>query len=256
MLRLSIFLCLLYLPFNCMAEETLSVTYGADYKPFAWGDNTVAFGIQKQFVEEVLVKRLGINVIHEACPWARCQALVKAGQKDAFFTVPTIERADYTEKTTLPFYSTRFVMHTSKHNPHIDRLNQIKRLEDLEAMPEIRHIYMLGSGWHDQALKNMQDISRIRDATKIPLLLTLNRADLYIEQAEMFRYQTKELGLQDKLLTFESPVIETLNWHLFIGKKSSKLSLLSNINQALTEMEESGELETIKQSLFKQFGVL
>lgn len=69
--------------------ESLTIAYGSDYKPFAWGENGKPFGVQKDFVEEILVKRMGIKVIHQAFPWKRCQEYVRLGMKDGFFTVPT-----------------------------------------------------------------------------------------------------------------------------------------------------------------------
>lgn len=237
------------------AEEFMTVVYGSDYKPFAWGEEEQAFGIQRDFVEAVLVKEMGLSIKHEALPWARCQILVKQGLKDAFFTVPTEERAEYTITTVYPFYKTRFLMHTRKGNPAISQLAQVRGLKDLEAIPSIRHIYMLGSGWHEYHLKHMKHINRLKDSTKIPLMLELGRADLYIEQEEMFRYQANELGVTKNMLTFETPVIQEMNWHLFIGKKSPHQSLMTNINQTLQRLTESGELEKIKRRIFKQYGI-
>jgi polar amino acid transport system substrate-binding protein len=85
--RIIVFLhVLLYIViFNsyCIAEDTIMIVYGSQYKPFAWGgDDLVAYGIQRDFVEEILGKRMGLKVKHEAYPWQRCQVLVKDGQKD------------------------------------------------------------------------------------------------------------------------------------------------------------------------------
>lgn len=253
--KIVILLSLLTLSPLLTANGAMTVVYGADYKPFAWGDEQQAFGIQKDFIEAVLEKEMGLAVKHEACPWARCQILVKQGLKDAFFTVSTLERSEYTKSSTLPFYQTHFLMHTREGNPNIPKLEQVSSLEDLESLSSIRHIYMLGSGWHDNKLKNMQLINRLKDATKIPLMLELGRADLYIEQEEMFRYQAKELGVSRSMRTLTFPVMQVMNWHLFIGKKSPYLSLLPEINQTLKRLHESGELENIKRRIFKQYEI-
>lgn len=112
--RLILFVFCISVSSTCIAQKTITIIYGSDYKPFAWGEEGVPLGVQRDFVEEILAVRLGINVIHETCPWARCQVLVEQGVKDGFFTVPTAQRATYTITSKLPFYETHFVMHSSK----------------------------------------------------------------------------------------------------------------------------------------------
>ncbi len=235
--------------------EQLTVVYGADYKPFAWGDAQQVQGIQKDMVEAVLSKKLGLTVVHEACPWARCQLLVKQGLKDAFFTVPTPERATYTRASARPFYQTQFLMHTRRDNPNIPLLKNVTDLQSLAAYPSIRHVFMLGSGWHESNLSHMIRIERIKDSSKIPLMLDLGRADLYIEQEELFRYQAQELGLDANMLTLKSPVMQEVGWHLFISNQSSKQHLLAQINTLLDALHHSGELKQIRNQVFKKYGI-
>ncbi len=241
---------------SVQAEETIIITYGSTYKPFSWlGDDGVAYGVQKDFVEEILGKRMGLKVIHKAYPWARCQEMVKSGEVDGFFTVPTPERAEYTITSSIPFYETHFVMHTGKTNPKIEKLKKVKSISDLEKMADVKHIFMLGSGWHKDSLKNMKNIHEIPDATKIPLMLKSLRADVYIEQSEMFKYQAKEAGIADDILTFKEPSIRKMGWHIFIGKKSKYQSLMPKINDTLEQLQATGELEKIKLEIFKKNGI-
>lgn len=239
------------------ADETrqISLTYGADYKPFAWEEMGLAVGVQKDFVEAILVNELGIRVDQVACPWARCQIRVKEGEEDAFFTVPKAERAEYTIATDIPFYETRFLMHTSRLNKQLKPLSAVKSLKDLEAIPNIRHVHMLGSGWHKNALKDMKIVYTIPDASNIPVILDTQRADLYIEQYEMFHYQAKLHGLEARMLTFPEPQIRQLGWHLFIAKNSPALKLMPEINQKLKELKLSGRLEEIRKEIFSNYGL-
>lgn len=240
---------------NCFSEDVLTITYGSQYKPFAWGKNSVAYGIQRDFVEKILVEKMGIKVNHEVYPWKRCQIYVKEGIKDGFFTVPTPERSEYTINSSIPFYETHFVMHTSRQNPKIERLKTVKSLMDLESMPDIKHVHMLGSGWHENALKKMKVVYTSVDASAIPLMLKFQRADVYIEQSEMFRYQAKEKGILKEILTMKEPSIRKLGWHLFISKKSKNIALMPKINNMLEKLKISGELEKIKLEIFKKNGI-
>ena len=236
--------------------ETLTITYGANYKPFSWEENAQPVGIQIDFVEELLSQRLGLKVKHETCPWRRCQFEVRHGTKDGFFTVPTPERAEYALKSDIPFYQTNFLMHVGKQNTRLHQLRKLQNLDQLRAIPDIRHVHMLGSGWHENALKNLPQVHEISDPTLIPVFLQSLRADVYIEQPEMLRFQARKVGVQDQIVTLEQPVIHSLGWHLFIARNSSHRQILPRLNGLLSELRATGELEEIKQRIFSKYGVL
>ena len=180
--------------------------------------------------------------------------MVREGKVDGFFTVATPARAEYTI-SSLPFYETHFVMHTSKHNQNVARLKTVKSLKDLEKLHNIRHIYMLGSGWHENALKNMKNVTKNVDASTIPIMLKRQRADVYIEQSEMFRYQAKERGVLEEILTLNEFTMKKLGWRIFIGNKSKHQHLIPEINAMLEKLRASGELEKIKSDIFKNNGI-
>lgn len=238
------------------SSDEITIGFGEAYKPFAWNENGVASGVQADFVKEILRNQLGLQVNLIACPWRRCQQLVQSGEIDGFFTVPTAERETYTVKTDLPFYYTNFVMHTAKDNPNLPKFMAVKDLADIKKLPNIIHIYMHGSGWHKQELKHVTRRVEIQDALLIPKMLVLKRADLYIEQAEMFRYQANSLGLLDNIFTLNQPIIYEMPWHLFISKQSPHITQLPTINHRLAGLKASGELEKIKMTIFTKNGIL
>ena len=239
---------------NSSDPDTIVITYGDFYKPFAWGEKDKALGVQIDFVEEILVKRLGYKVRHEACPWKRCQKMVREGSRDGFFTVSTPERAEYTVKTEIPFYRTAFVLHTGKNNSKLSLIKTIRNIEDLKKYPQIRHIHMFGSGWHELHLKNLKYVSEIKNAAMIPQMLASGRADLYIEQAEMFRYQVRELGLSHEVITIPASMRE-MGWHLFIRKDSPWVKIMPQLDRELKKLQSTGELNRIKIRLFKKYGI-
>ncbi|MFC3094467.1 hypothetical protein DRW07_13740 [Alteromonas sediminis] len=238
-----------------MAAQAIQIAYGDAYKPFAWRGETGAVGIQVEFVEELLVERLGISVKHVACPWKRCQRMVKEGNLDGFFTVPTVERDSYTEKSEIPLYTTEFMIHVAKDSAVIDQLKGLRYLPELLAIQELRHAFMRGSGWHEEMLKKAQNVTRVADASVIPTMLIQNRADLYIEQTEMFRFQAAQLGLDNLLVTLPSPIIERVNWHLFISDKSQNINILPRLNALLKSLKDNGELEALQQEIFARFKI-
>ena len=239
---------------RCAAEE-ITIVYGDAYKPFSWGSGFDAKGVQRDFVQRILVDKLGLQVRHEVLPWRRAQIYVRNGERDGFFTVSTQERLSYTEATTLPFYETSFVMHTARSNPRARTLQSVKSLQDLKALPELRHIHMLGSGWHEAALKGLPHVAQATDASRIPAMLAQQRADVYIEQAEMFRFQAEEQGLLGQIVSFSDAPMHRVSWHLFFGKNSPHRDLLPRINELLRKLKASGELDRIKREVFERNGI-
>jgi hypothetical protein len=71
----------------------------------------------------------------------------------------------------------------------------------------------------------------------------------------MFRFQAAEAGLLPQLVTLREPSLRKVGWHLFLSKKSPHVGLMSRINEALRQMQASGELERIKLDVFKKNGV-
>lgn len=236
-------------------REAITIVYGAHYAPFAMGDEHLARGIQRDFVQRVLGDRLGLQVVHETYPWKRAQRMVQDGERDGFFTVPTEERAAYTVASAIPFYETHFVMHTARDNPQLARLRQVLTLDDLAALPELRHIHMHGSGWHEAALKGMKRVQPIVDATRVPQMLVQGRADLYIEQTEMLRYQARQLGVADRIVSLQETSLRKLGWHLFLSKSSRHVGKMAAINEELARLKASGELERIRKEVFALHGV-
>lgn len=237
------------------AGQPLTVVYGDAYKPFAWERDGEIVGVQPDFVNAILVEEMGLSVIHEPCPWKRCQRQVELGQRDAFFTVPTEERATYTVRTQQPFYTTHFVLHTAKDNPFVERLKSVSSLEELSGMKALRHVYMLGSGWHETHLAGVARVKTAQNSSSIPLILARNWADVYVEQRELFRFQAQAAGLEDELVSLDQNALRTLGWHLFIGEKSEHAELIPRIDAVLRELADSGELERIKARIFARYGM-
>lgn len=114
---------------------------------------------------------------------------------------------------------------------------------------------MFGSGWHETLLANMDNVVTVPNASVIPQMLVLGRADVYIEQREMFQYQAMTSGVLEEVTTLEQPSIMRNEWHLFISKNSRHLHLAPGITEVLKDLRQSGELEEIRQSIFNRYGI-
>ncbi|WP_051275377.1 substrate-binding periplasmic protein [Aestuariibacter salexigens] len=239
------------------ASDTISIVYSDAYKPFVWEQDGKAVGLQVDFVDEILSAQLGLRVKHVTCPWKRCQLLVEEGDMDGFFTVVTPERERYTERTSIPFYTTDMVIHTANNNPYLQDILGISTKADLDTFAKkLALVFMRGSGWHIANFQHWRNATQVTEAWRIPEMLTELRADIYVEQAEIVRYQAQQLGLSEQLVTLTSPVIEQVQWHLFISQHSPHQNILSRVDARLLELTESGELDRIKQRIFSKYGLL
>ncbi len=90
------------------------------------------------------------------------------------------------------------------------------------------------------------------NATKIMELLKHNRADIYIEQTLLVRYQLKQLGMQADIVEIPN-VMDMTHWNLCIGKKSPFANLMPAIDQKLEEMQKNGALKKLQDKIFSKY---
>ncbi len=92
------------------------------FAPYVFIENGKLKGSLLAVMDELLGNRLKLSVQHAAYPWARAQAMVKAGQADGFVTAATPERAQYTIATTEWLYQSRLTLFTRANHPRLAEL--------------------------------------------------------------------------------------------------------------------------------------
>ncbi len=231
----------------------MRIVYAAGYEPFSWSDKEGrAVGILVDLLDELLGRRLNMELSHEVFPWARAQKLVWRGDRDAFFTIPNKERAKYTDFSTLPIFTSRFVIYTGAGNPYLEEIGTIRGLDDLKRRTHLVNAHILGGGWHMTHLSGVKHLRIIPDSKKILELLKFNRIDVYIEQEALIDYQLMKLNLTGQIVGF-SNVMDTTQWHLCVGKKSPFAEILPRLNSLMTAMEKDGTLDKVRKAVFAQY---
>jgi polar amino acid transport system substrate-binding protein len=245
-----LFFCLL----SCSATgDEVRIQYATGYEPFSFSDDgRTARGILVDLMDEILGRQMGIPVVHEICPWARCQHRVEHGKRDAFFTIPTPRRRGYTTVSRLPVFSSAYIIFTGVNNPRINEIRQIKSLGELRKHRDLINVCILGAGWHNTNLKDVKHLSQVLNSTKIMELLKHNRADIYIEQTLLVRYQLKQQGMQADIVEIPN-VMDMTHWHLCIGKKSPFVDLMPAIDRKLEEMHKNGALKKLQDKIFGKY---
>ncbi len=237
---------------NSHAQE-MTLVYAQGYIPYSWkGDNGKIQGVEIDFVNEIIGKRMGIKVKHEIYPWARSQSRVKAGTADAFVTIPNDNRRQYTQVSNIPFFETKFLLYTGMSNPKKHDLMKIKSLTELLTRDELIHGQIVGGGWHTVHLKGAKQIHEVLNSIQILKMLNRNRVDVYIEQAPLISYEIKKIGFQDKILEINN-VMDNVNWNLCIGKNSPYIKILPKLNKLMASMKKDGSLAKLREQIFRKY---
>lgn len=228
------------------AAEPLRVVYFEDYEPISWSVSNVMRGVLIDIVDEAIVKRMGIAVEHRGYPWARAQAMVKVGDADAFLTVATRERTEYTVAGNEVVLSLDNVAYISARHPRRQELEQVKTLGDLK--PYLIGAY-LGSGWAKTRLTE----HRVHWAPRISTILGMvsaERVDALVEAAQVVRYHVHRLNLDADIIEL-APIFDTVHFRLCIRKNSPYVAQLDQFDQVIRAMRKDGTLERI----YSKYGI-
>ena len=238
------FMCLLF--FLCMvgalyAQEEMKIVYFENYQPFSWkNDSGMMQGIMIDVLNEAIQTQMGIRISHKGYPWRRAQKMVRNGDADAFVTVPTAERREYTEISTEAVLTVEVTMFTRKGHPRIGEFRKIKTISDLKGFKLLDYI---GNGWAEIKLAGFErELCPKMD--NVFFKLAKGRGDLFVQGSQVSHYTIKRLKLEDQIVEIPN-VLESTSFNLCIGKKSSYVKIIPDFDETLREMRESLKLKEI-----------
>ena len=223
-------------------SRVIQLVYFHNYSPFSWDDGGGMQGILIDLLGEALENRMEIQTSHHGYPWKRAQRLVEIGLADAFCTVPTPLRREYTKISAQPTILATFTLFIRRGSERRKALARVKKLDDLKGF-QIGHY--LGSGWANKNLKG-RGLNLDESATLDAALAKLasGRVDVVIDTSQVLRYQVKQLGLQDAIE--ELPlVLDQAPFALCIGKNSSFVSILPYFEETMRSIHEDGTFDRI-----------
>lgn len=249
----------LFFPFNLYSADPLHISLGNNYGKHAMVVDGKPEGIQKDLLDWLLKEYMKLHVQIEALPWKRAQILVEeTKQSDGYFTAYTKTRVEDLKlvASKKPFYITSVKMHTWKGNPKITALSQLTNIEDLLKMHDVLHVFLEGSGYHEEQFKDAKSINRLNSIHQIAkFLLDYKRADIFVEQSELFYPVAEDVGLIDKIKTLKNIKFKSLHWHLFIRPDSKHVGLMSDVDQAMDRAIADGSLQAKVQEIFAKYGL-
>jgi len=221
-------------------QSTLKIVYFESYSPFSWKENNQMHGILIDVLNEALQKRMGIPVTHEGYPWKRAQMMVRRNIADAFATVPTPERKEYTVISNEPVILATFTMFINKNDSKTEQFKKIKKIDDLKKFKLGQYI---GSGWANKKLANMEVMwtSKLSSVLK---MLANQRFDIFIDTSQVVRYNIKKMGYQSQIIEIPT-ILDSAPFKLCIGKKSPYVHILLKFDETMKEIREEGKLQAI-----------
>ncbi len=243
-MRLLLLFFLLF-PTLVTAAEPMQFVYYDNYRPRSWNDNGKMRGILIDIVDEAIGKRLGIPVTHTGYPWKRAQLKVKEGTADAFVTMPTQERRNYTiigEEAVIEF-AIRIV--TRKNHPKIKEMESITSIEQLGNYKIADY---LGNAWAERNLKGF-NVKWLPDIDKLFPFLMNNRADI-IAASKRTTYEMKQRGYYSQFVVLPNK-LSVVSFHVCVGKNSPYKDRVNDFDRIIKEMHQDGTIDRIEESYYR-----
>jgi len=222
----------------------MKIVYYDDYAPRSFVKDGKVKGILIDIANEALAKRMGIEVLHEGYPWQRAQSMVKNGLADAFITVPTDERKEYTKASSEPVLVFETFLATVKNNPKIDEMSKITSLEELKPYSLVDYH---SNGWAQSALKDL-NVTWLPDYQAIFHFLEQGKADAVVVSRKAI-HTIEHLGFKDDIVIFENP-LTSIKFHLCINTQSEYVNILEKFDKVIREMKESHIIDKIISSYY------
>lgn len=222
-------------PARAQDSTLYRMVYAENFAPFSFVDNGQLQGLLPSLMHELLTRRLKLSVEHTVYPWARAQALVKAGQADGFVTVATPERLQYTVPASEWITQDRLTLFARADSPRLPELQKLRSIADLG---ELSIGSYMGHGWVQAKLGHL-NVQYATDRSTALRMLLAKRFEVMADVAVPARAGIKSLGLESSIA--ELPITLDLgDIRLCIGKGSGLLEHMKAIDEALRKMKTDG----------------
>lgn len=233
------FSCLVCLGSTPACAAPLHIVYADDIEPLSWKENGQLRGFLVE-AADLIAKRARIPVRHEALPWARAQKMLQIGQADAFVTVRTPERQQYTVCVEQPVFTASYRVFVSRTNPRLPKIIKVASADELHSFKLGSY---LGSGWSKANLRGFDvDTSPSLDIALKKMLL--NRIDLAVGPQEIIEYRLDKIGASG-FATKLSIEFAKAEFRFCVARASPFVESIPRLSKALAEIHSNGSLSRI-----------
>ena len=222
-----------------VSAEPMKFVYYENYPPRSYKEDGIMKGVLVDVMNEIVAKRMNINIEHKGYPWKRAQTLVKNGEADAFVTVPTKVRREYTIVSKEPVVTFETFVATMKNNPKAEQLRKVKSIEELKDFTLIDY---LGNGWAKSVLRN-HEVIWLPDEKDIYRFLKSGKADAVIVSRKSL-HTIRKLDYSKDILVFDNP-LTSVKFHLCIAKSSKYTKIMNDFDIILKKVKKEGIIDSI-----------
>ncbi|MCZ4280178.1 transporter substrate-binding domain-containing protein [Kiloniella laminariae] len=221
------------------------MAYAETWAPISSGQGPSVEGILPSIIDEVISRRMGIEVEHQGLPWARAQEMVRSGGVDAFITTPTMERMAFSSSSTGVVFTLRF-------QPVVRKGSEEERLlrteEDLTRyLASRRYCDVLGNGWATRFYKDKALAYVVVPTIDICLKhLAEGKADIVVHATPVVQNFMNQLDLTDEIVILQLIMASSPDFPLLLSKKSSfGKGFLDKFDETLAEIKALGIWEVL-----------
>lgn len=231
---------LFLMPFSSVAAEPFKVVYFNAYPPLSWEEGGKMKGVLIDIINAAVKLRLNQQTEHAGYPWKRAQLQVRKGEADAFVTVPTPSRLEYTTCSQYPALTVEVGLYTHVDHPRIDELLKVRNYDDLHGFKVVEYI---GNEWAKIKFKNLK-IEWVSTLQQTYEILARKRSDILVRNNFNYDYFAKNMNIDDRIVKLPA-VLSSVDYHLCIAKTSPYVNLVKDFDKVIVAMRASGKMEEI-----------
>lgn len=231
-------------------EKLLRIAYPDKSPPNSWEDRDHRMhGVTVDLMAAV-AKAAGYRFHPLPLPLPRVQLEVESGEADGMCLVVTPARQKYAVAASEPLTTGPVTIFVRRDNPALERLQEVRSLDDL-ARADVTVVGITGNGW---VKKNIEDrgirTEHANGTVGTVRMLIGKRGDVVVDMSSQINWILKDIPGGGDIV--ELPVVmEEVDWHLQISKKSPVLADLPLLTSAIKELKASPLYEAI----LKKYGV-
>lgn len=209
------------------ASERLVINFFDAFPPFAFRNEAGEMtGILIDVISHLLNGQAGVPSLEfKGYPWQRAQELVRNGEADGFFTVPTDVRREYCLFSKETALTAPYGVFYAADHPQRHVFESARKLSDLENFSQADYI---GNGFAERVFKDRK-ISWSPNLVAVLSRVAWQRVDLFIGNISVAQYLAREQGLADKLAFTIIDLGDAPTYHLGLRKTYPSASAILDI---------------------------
>ncbi len=230
---------------GAQALESIKIVYNDAWPPYSYldKDSNETKGILINLLDNLLVKHLSIKTLNHAQPWPRVQRSVESGDMDAFITVPTDERLEYSLRSKNIVYSIRMQALTRNDTKLI---HQFEAMEDYADFNKVKVCEINGNGWGYRFWeKHGISFETLSTTDKCLQQISLGRSDVMVLPFAVARTYLKTASKKASL-ALTKKIFGQMDFVLLLSKKSKfNQALLDQFDEVLYQLKADNQYDAV-----------